>query len=275
MAVTITLNQPRVIAVARDRYLTPTTPFPDGANLPGVAPPKYGQDMTCSVNRRPPGNYDQGKTVKDLEPQMRKLLGEFAVGDKNGMSKRLFDEFLKKQPTAKFFDDRDLNRVVLYHENIKHFCSAALSAPNMPGMGGRIRIHQALRNAGWDINKMVIPTDLGVPALNEGLTWARSGDYDNGLGLMVNGIQYAYCVATKYEYDSAAQQYAISIRFVFYDVFGLDDDDLKEYGVEATAMIKSTAAAGITAWWQLQHQHGYSPLVTRMIIDRNFEAPAK
>jgi hypothetical protein len=190
------------------------------------------------------------------------------------MSKRLVDEFLKKQPTVKFFDDRDLNRAVLYHENIKHFCRAALSAPNMPGTGGRIRIHQALRAASWDINKLVMPTDLSVPALNQGLPWARTGDYDNGLGLMVNGIQYAYCIATKYEYDSAAQKYAIAVRFIFYDVFGLDDDDLKEFGVLADAMVKSTAAKGITAWWQLQHQHGYAPLVTRMIIDRDFEAPA-
>ena len=28
---------------------------------------------------------------------------------------------------------------------------------------------------------------------------------------------------------------------------------------------------GITAWWQLQHQHGYAPLVTRCIVEKNHE----
>ena len=31
---------------------------------------------------------------------------------------------------------------------------------------------------------------------------------------------------------------------------------------------------GITAWWQLQHQFGFAPHVTRVIIDRAFEGPA-
>ena len=120
-------------------------------------------------------------------------------------------------------------------------------------VNGRIRIHQALRNAKWDINNILAPTDLGVLAFNNGVTWARTGDYNNGLGLMINGIQYAYCVATKYLYDSAAAKCSIALRFVFYDVCCLDDDDLKEYGVTSDAYIQSAAAKGITAWWRTPH----------------------
>jgi hypothetical protein len=32
---------------------------------------------------------------------------------------------------------------------------------------------------------------------------------------------------------------------------------------------------GITAWWQLQHQYGYAPLVTRVVVEQSFEVPAK
>jgi hypothetical protein len=276
LSTTITLRQPTVVAVARDSYLRPSIPFQDPVNLPNVAPPAFGQDITSSINRKPPGNYDQGSTVAVLEPKMRQLTRIFAGGDRTGMVKRLFDTFLTKHSRVSFFDDRDLNHAALHHENIKHFCRAALAAPNMLDVaGGHIRIHQALRNAKWDINNIFAPTDLGVPAFNSGVDWAQTGDFNNGLALLINGIQYAYCVATKYLYDSATAKYSISIRYIFYDVFGLDDDDLREYGVKSDAYIQTDAAKGITAWWQLQHQHGFCPLVTRIIIDRSFEAPAQ
>ena len=40
----------------------------------------------------------------------------------------------------------------------------------------------------------------------------------------------------------------IGLRFIFYDVFGLDDDDLSEYGASSTS--SNPAAVGITAWWR-------------------------
>jgi hypothetical protein len=135
------------------------------------------------------------------------------------------------------------------------------------------RIHQALRAAGWDINRLVAPSDLGVPAFNEGSAKFSTGDFNNGLGLMINGVQYVYVVATHYRYDSKAARYGVRLRFIFYDVFGLDDDDLEEFGADSDYNV-SAAAVGITAWWQLQHQFGHAPLVTRIVVDKAFEGPA-
>ncbi len=100
-------------------------------------------------------------------------------------------------------------------------------------------------------------------------------DFNNGLGLMINGVQYAYVVATRYPYDKASSKCSITLRFLFYDVFGLDDDDLNEYGASSDGFLSSKASVGITAWWQLQHQHGYAPLVTRIVLERTYEVPAK
>lgn len=136
------------------------------------------------------------------------------------------------------------------------------------------RIHQALRQAGWDITKVVAPTDLGVPAFNNGSTFLSTGDFGNGLGVMINGVQHAYAIATHYHHDASIKRYCIGIKFVFYDVFGLDDDDLREYGAASDSSLNLPAAIGITAWWQLQHQFGYAPLVTRIVIRRAFEAEA-
>jgi hypothetical protein len=270
------LLQPKVIAIAQDNYLKPQTPFPDAVNLPRVSAPKYGQDITSSFNRVAPGKQDVGKTAPELKPKMQELLTIFAGGDKSGMAKRLFNAFLNKQSKVTYFDDRSLNLIVSKHQNINDFCSFALSAPNSPRKAiGKTRIHQALKNSNWDINNIMIPTDLGVPAFNKGSKAFSTDDFNNGLGLMINGVQYVYVVAQNYHYDKSENKYCLTLRFIFYDVFGLDDDDLKEFGATSDGRLSSDAAVGITAWWQLQHQHGYAPLVTRIIIERTYEVPTK
>ena len=270
------LNHPKVIAIATDSYLTPTTPFPDPTNLPGIAAPKYGQDITKSTGRAAPNDMSVGKTPAELKPKMRKLLQVFASKDQSGMASRLFDAFLKKQGSVTYFDDNALSLAASKHQNILDFCSFAMSAPNSPKKAvGKIRIHQALKNAKWDINKIIIPKDLGVPAFNIGSKTFQSGDFENGLGVMINGVQHAFVVATNYNYHEGRQTYQIDLKFIFYDVFGLDDEDIVEFGASSDSFLSSSAAIGITAWWQLQHQHGYAPLVTRIIIEQKYEVPVK
>lgn len=293
------LQPPKVVAIAKDGYLKPKFPFPDQANLPPMFVPKYGEDITSSVGRAAPEGQSVGETADELKLKMRKLLGIFASGDKSGMASRLFDAFLKKQSDVTYFEDPALNLAAANHANVKDFCGFALSAPNSAHIsGGKKRIHQALRDANWDINKVIIPADLGVPAFNQGEKMLGTGDFKNGLGVMVNGVQYAYVIATNYHYDKNEGKYCITLKFIFYDVFGLDDDDLSEYGsqtgklhipvliplplpfpllqpiIRPTVSLDLPAAAGITAWWQLQHQHGYKPLVTRIVVEKNYEVMA-
>ncbi len=270
------LHPPLLVAIAKDAYLTPTTPFPDHVHLPGITAPRYGQDITYGYGRSAPGKQNVGSTPALLKPKMRKLLTIFASGDTTGMARRLFDAFL--QDTCRlvtYFDDAALNSAAGSHPNINYFCNAALAAPNSPHkIAGKIRIHQALEKANWDIKKMYVVTDLGAPAFNLGSKVFSTRDFHNGLGLMINGVQYVYVVATHYNYDGVAKKYCITLKFIFYDVFGLDDDDLNEFGASSDSIFSSNAAIGITAWWQLQHQHGYAPLITRIVLEKTYEAPA-
>jgi hypothetical protein len=269
------LSHHRVVAIATDKYLTPKTPFQDPQNLPGVSAPRYGADLAFGVGRTAPAKQSVGHSEAELKPKMLKLLDIFAARDRSGMAKRLFGVFLAKRGAPAFFEDPALNMAAANHRNIQHFCSAALSAPNSVFKSpAQTRIHQALRQAGWDITKVIAPTDLGVPAFNNGSLLLSTEDFDSGLGLMINGVQHAYAVATHYHHDAAASRYCIGLKFAFYDVFGLDDDDLREYGVKPGSSFSLPSAVGITAWWQLQHQFGYAPLVTRIVIRRAFEADA-
>jgi hypothetical protein len=273
---------PKIVAIATDPNVIPTNASVD-PDLPGP-PPKYGQDFTFGVGRAAPNGEDVGTTEAELKPKMEKLLGIFASGDKTGMARRLFNKFLAKQSRVYYFEDADLNAAADAHDNITVFRFRALGAPifgysAMPAPG-KTRIHQALKAANWDVAKLVAPTDLGVPAFNKGdkyTYWGlggSTGDFDNGLGLMINGVQHVYVIATNYLYDKTTKWYHITLRFIFYDVFGLDDKDVDKYGAKDDNWHTSNAKIGITAWWQLQHQHAYAPLVTRITLEKTYDVPA-
>lgn len=270
------LSSPKLVAIAHDSVIKPVVKFEDKANLPGVTL-DFGQDITSGLGRKAPQGESVGTTQAELKPKMRKLLDSFAAGDKTGMAKRLFDAFLDDKPRQiMFFDDADLSAAAAKHKNILAFMSAALSAPNSPHKAdaGKVRIHQALKAAGWDISKLIAPADLGVPAFNDGNKTLSTGDFNNGLGLMINGVQHAFALATHYKYDKKSGTYIIGLRFLFYDVFGLDDKDLADFGDADDAWYRLAAPVGITAWWQLQHQFGHVPLITRIILEQALECPA-
>jgi hypothetical protein len=196
----------------------------------------------------------------------------FASNDPHGKARRLFNAFLAPNRAVRFWSDPDLDSTARAHANIVSWVSRAVSAPNSPERSaGQTRIHQALQNANWDINAAVAPTNLGVPAFHRGNKYLRTDDWANGLAVMINGVQHVVVIAKDYYFDACRREYYLKAEFVFYDVFGLDDDDLLEYGADGG--YDSDAAQGITAWWQLQHQHGYAPLITRIAFEREFRVP--
>ena len=70
----------KLVAFARDRYLTPTTEFGDPANLPYATPPAYGQDITFGFGRSAPNGHNVGSSPMDLITKMEVLLDAFAAG---------------------------------------------------------------------------------------------------------------------------------------------------------------------------------------------------
>jgi hypothetical protein len=266
------LTQPKIIAIATDTYLTPKTKVAD-SQLPGSHVLDFGQDLSFATGRKQPTGVSIGTTTAALSGKMRLLLDEFASNDKSGKAKRLFDAFLKPQRSVLFWSDTALTAAAKVHPNITTFVHRALSAPNsLERAEGKTRIHQALEKAGWDINAVKPVAGLGVPAFNQGSKAWGTDDFGNGLGVMINGVQHAIVVAKEYYLNRTQNAYFIKLEYVFYDVFGLDDDDLKEYGADG-GWVDTDASQGITAWWQLQHQHGYAPLITRIAFEMEFTVP--
>jgi hypothetical protein len=265
------LRKPFLVGLAIDQYLTPKVPVI--VTDPGLKDNtiRFGQDVEFSVGRAAPNKQSVGTDEATLKSKMRELLKIFASGDKTGMAKRLFDQFLNKNSGLQVFGDKDMNAIISKHTNFLSFSELTLAAPGTPGTNSqKTRIHQALKKLNWDLNKVAAITDLGVPAFNLGSKGWSTGDFNNGLGVMINGVQVVLVYAEKYHYHCERKSYDITLRFVLYDVFGLDDDDLKEFGADSEWNV-SDAKQGITAWWQLQHQFGYAPLLTRAEVTREFK----
>lgn len=268
------LVKPRLVATARDTYLTPLISQPVNDDFLHGASLELGQDVTYGWGRAAPNGSSVGDDESTLKTRMAALLKSFAGGDRDGKAKRLFDAFLSKKSDVEVFTDAALDKAAAAHENLISFFERTVSTPGTKGADPKkIRIHQALKDADWDVNRIRPITDLGVPAFNNGSKALSTGDFDNGLGVMVNGWQYVFVQAERYEYVSCKKQYEIDLKFVFYDVFGLDDDDLIEFGAASTW--GTTAQQGITAWWQLQHQFNHAPLLTRALVRKTFVASTK
>jgi hypothetical protein len=267
----IYLKRPFLIAQATDATLRPSVFQPVNDDIFLGAPVPFGQDVAHSTGRAAPDGQSVATTQAALESKMRLLLGEFAANDTTGMAKRLFDSFLARNSSVLVFTDSALDSAISKHPNFVAFADRTVSAPGTPGANpARIRIDQALQAARWDINRLSAITDLGVPAFNIGSKIRGTEDFGNGLGVMINGVQYVFVFVQAYEYHSCTEEYKIKLKFALYDVFGLDDDDLAEFGADSDSVLSSTAAKGITAWWQLQHQFDFAPLLTRGVVELDF-----
>jgi N-acetyl-anhydromuramyl-L-alanine amidase AmpD len=277
------LNEPFLIATAKDRNIKTRVSLAVNDDILKGARIDLGQDAQHSKGRSASDSYSVGKDEEQLKNQMRKLVDVFAAEDSENMACRLFERFLKKNREIEIFHEDSLDRAVEKHENMIAFTERALAAPGTPGVDpGKRRIHQALMDAGWNINHAERIDDLGVPAFNKGLRgndagqWSefvngliKTKDYTNGLKIMINSVQYVFVFVEDYRYRSCDKQYTIELKYVIYDVFGLDDDDLRVFGASGDTG-RPASMIGFTAWWQLQHQFDYAPLLTKAVVKRSF-----
>lgn len=278
---TISLNKPIHVGTAIDGYLTPKYSFFAPAKLAKnnrfTIPGRFlifGQDLLHGIGKKMPYGSSRGDDPETLKRVMRGLHNEVADLDSDGKSTNLMEAFFSKRTKPELWEDKRYDNALRIHGNITSFMEKAMSRPGGKQRdGGKAGIHHALVEAEMDISKIKPVTNFGAPALNLGdrpLLKKGTGDWRNGLAFMVNGIQYVYIYATYYCYSKVDHTYVISLEYHFYDVFGLDDDDLKEHGTYKYSGLFA-APEGVNAWWQLQHQYNYAPLVTRGVTKKLFK----
>jgi hypothetical protein len=235
----------------------------------------FGNDITFGTG----GKLLFGAEVSSVEADLKKIILILPkTYDKTTKATNEFNEFLKKNSSPQIFTDSALDTTVASDGNFIGFSDFTLNAP---GTGhydpGRSRLHQALKTNGWNINKVPELTGLGVLAFNAGNPYPilNSGDHANGLTIMIDTVAHTLVFVKAYSYDSSRGKYDIELLFELYDAFGLDDDDVAKAGYKSSLVNRLEENKGFTAWWQLQHQFAYAPLVTKVSITRSFsDVPA-
>jgi predicted Zn-dependent protease with MMP-like domain len=245
------------------------------------------QDSTFGFGRPLPSGDEVSTKEEELKNAMTGLLGLFGFYDDGAIASRAFDAFQKKNSSLTIYTDPALDKAIENSVNFSDFAELVLGAPGTKGAHPKQpRIHQYLAGDEWDINQRVFIEDLGAPALNHGSLFYFSGDYSNGLVITIDAVQYVFVFVDDYHYDACKQQYKIKLTFELYDVFGLDDEDLAKFGRSgskvpwyarlysipsvSTRIAITTLEDGFTAWWQLQHQFNYAPMVTKAVISKEF-----
>jgi hypothetical protein len=206
------------------------------------------------------------------------------------MAANEFNAFLMKNSAVHIYTDPHLDQTVLSDDHFKAFSDFTLNAP---GLGhydpARPRLHQFLQIVGWNIN-YVTPQKLkdfskknpwGVLAFDEGSRqvpipiMGTSGDFANGLKIMIDSVCHTLIFVKDYSYSSKSNKYDIELLFELYDGFGLNDANIHLAGYKAQTGNRFPENEGFTAWWQLQHQLAYAPLVTKVSVTRRFtDVPA-
>lgn len=261
------LNSRRLIARAvGGTKASITNPFSDeGVTM------LFGQDIKYGYGRKHPKGYSMGSSVTTLKSLMGGLIREYSSADATGMASRLLADFSKGHSSLGVFEDRGLNTAVEAHPNFKYFSEAVLgNFGTTLSTPGAITLHEALSRASWDIHKVTQLKDF-VPC-----SFDKGSNSTNGLGVMIGDVTNALIYVERYRYDSCEEKYNITLRYVLYDSFGLDDDDVSEQsGYGFTGLLYPTAWNGLVAWWQLQHAFGYAPRITKIDITKEFSRSTK
>ena len=265
-------GKPLLIATGSEGLLPPITTIDIPGSVGGTLKLDFGQDTTSGTAGSLPAGVEVGTTEADLKKTMSVLLEDFAWDDADKKAEKEYAAFQSKKNKPEIYTDANLDKAVPLSPNFKDYPSRVLAAPPIVPPAGKIRIHQALEKAGWDINKVAPITDLGVPALNAGdnpgLIEKSTEDRATGLFTLINSVTHVCVFVEAYEFDFCKQEYTIKIVIELYDSFGLDDDDISKFGYRARSAAKNLTsdAKAITAWWQLQHQFGYAPLITKVVV---------
>jgi hypothetical protein len=281
-------KRPLLIAQASEKLLPPIQTLAVPGSVDANLHLDFGQDTTFGFGGRPVTGVIVPENEQGLRKAMYRLLDYFAQGDADGKARREFDAFLgnpdftvsrsdRPPGTIQVYTDPALDKAIESAENFRTYPDRAMAAPDTPYANpSKPRIHQALLAAGFDVNRVQPVTDLVVPAFKVGdkYPFKATGDWTNGLAVMIDTVQYVLVFVDAYEYDMCKQQYTIGLIFELYDIFGLDDGDVKSYGV-TSSVLSVAPQEGITAWWQLQHQYGYAPLITKAVVKKSYTVSTK
>jgi len=267
---------PRLIAQVHEKINTVARTFPVKGADGNTWNLDFDEHLTSGTGGKLPFGYEVSKVEADLRQKILILPKTYDATPKSVMALNEFNAFLTKKSAPEIYTDPILDQRVASDDNFVAFSDYTLNAPGTSHYApGRFRLHQALKTNGWDINIVTQLIGLGVLAFNAGYSfWPMNsiagGDFTNGLTILIDTVAHALIFVKDYSYSSVRGKYDIELVFELYDGFGLNDANIERAGYCAQLVNRFAENEGFTAWWQLQHQFAYAPLVTKVSVTRSF-----
>jgi len=225
-----------------------------------------------------PNDYDTmiGVSEAKLKSNMLELM-RAGTTVKNGMgsvAEDMVNHFIANSGGE--YENSTLENVIGNDENFKVFVIRVM-----------YKILIKLKSVNWDLSQIKDTPDL---VRFDNVAFNTADNHNDGLTITIDGVEHVEVWITEYKPPPSINAPCyIKIKFVLYDTFGLDPDDIKKYGKRKddsalryitdwndTTMqirVQNTVGYGFNSWWLLQHYFNHKPFTTKVI--RYFEGHYK
>lgn len=230
-------------------------------------------------------NCDNLDGISDIQAQDNMLyLINSQTSTKNGtynVGEDMVNRFMNSAGGE--YENNTLNSVVESDPNFIFFKRAVI-----------YKILIKLKSVDWDISKL-IPNQL-VRFFN--VAFNTEENHEDGLTILIDAVEHIEVYLIEYKPPNHSGDLYIKLKFVLYDTFGLDLEDVQKYGVRKShaglwrnvatipvstigliqtikhykdwksengrIYVQNNYGSGFSSWWILQHRLGRKPFVTKV-----------
>ena len=220
-------------------------------------------DISTPDNPYSPTIRPTAKTDDELFNYMYRLFRFFSRKGTESVKELcnvFIDEFRGNSSNKKFYSHVILNDEVARTNEMKNFVKRF-----------GIQLNYGLSRENGNITVMSYQNDSlifdnytpdNIDLIPERIAFSSRYYRSRGLQILVNDTEttYVYYYPNSYEFNSSSGEWKITLCFEIIDHFGLDTPDVIKFQNYPYVGI------GFASWWVLQHQRGYIPFKTKIIV---------
>ncbi|KIA84139.1 DUF3289 family protein [Kaistella jeonii] len=184
-----------------------------------------------------------------LESYLDQLMTSLSIGDMESVALEMSDRF--KKGTGGTYKSEILNKEIAGNAAFTSYHNSFAND-----------LKNALKNHHYDPSSIEI---LTMKLLNFSSFW----DKVSGLGITVHQVWSVKAEIQDYSYNKCTKAWKTKIKYIFYDHFGLDWDDIKKHGGDRIPQYHT--GDFFKAWYILQHYRSAKPFFTEITEIMNLE----
>ena len=141
------------------------------------------------------------------------------------------------------------------------------------------KIFIKLKSVNWDLNE-IKENDL---VRFDNVAFNSNANHDDGLTILIDAVEHIEVFISEFKSESDGKIH-MKLKYVLYDTFGLDLEDLKKFGKRNNnkgnrylldwdegnstkrIYIQNNYGLGFSSWWILQHKYNCKPFITKVSI---------